>query len=323
MSAHGAHGLLQLRLRTGGRLLWELVRAEPGTALVFLALLVLGALYVGASYGTPEGGQTLLGIQAALLGFVHGGRRDSRFLVLAGRSPGRTYVVEYLFLSAPFLLLLTLHPLFLFPAVALPLLLPWLPAGLLERSLALARNRSAWRLPLPARSFEWISGLRRHGGALVLLYAAALTLSEYPGVVLAVLVLLAWCVSLFHFDGEPWIVVEAFAPTPRRFLLEKLRRSVSLHLLLSAPLAGLFLARHPSLWEILVLVLAVGTGVHAGSVLTKYALYREGRTLGIAGYVTLLVLGGALLVPPAGLFLLYRLWRMAQRNLSFHLDDLR
>ena len=319
-----AYGLLRLRVRAGGRLLGELARAEPGTALVFGVLLALGALYVGAAYGTPEGGRLLLAVQAVLLGLVHGGRKDGRFLLLAGWSPRSTYVLEYLALSAPFLLLHLLRPvpLLLLAAVALPVLLPWLPAGLLERTLRRSRSRAVWRIPLPARAFEWISGVRRQGGTLLVLYTGGAAFSGYPGAVLAAVLLVAWCVSTFHFHSEGWVMVEAFGRAPGRFLAEKVRTSLALFLAASSPLAALFLVRHPPLWGALAGVLLAASLVHAGSVLAKYALYRPGRALGTIGYLTVLALGAAVAALPVGLFLLYRLWRTAHRNLGFYVDDL-
>lgn len=318
--------LLALRLRTFWRGAAGLVRSEPVTALVFLFLAGLGGAWVAAWIGAERGCRAVAGALLAVLALVHGARGDERFLALAGHRPRRVYAVEYAALALPVVVILVAAGCaWRWPvaAAAAPLLAAALPAGGVERLIRRTRQGNVRRLRLPARSYEWAAGLRLHGTTLVLIHAAAAMLARYPGVLLACILALSWCASAFHAWGEPWIMLEVYGKRPQRFLAEKAGRSLVLFLLLCIPVSGLFLALHAALWPALAVVVAYATLVHLGSVLARYAMYRPGRQLGVAGALSILALTGALAVPPVGFFLLYRFRAIALRNLEVYLDDLR
>lgn len=306
------------------RILGELVRAEPLTALSFFVLLGLGAAYAVVPIGGGAKCGNLLSVPLLVIGLIHTGRSDTRFLHLAGRKPHRCFAAEYLILSIPVAVLLIGQgcawkwPL---AAVIAPLLIAILPAGSLLRILGRKPDRAPRRLPIPARSFEWITGMRLHGGALVLLYIIAGVFSSHPGVLLASLALLTWTVSLFHVFSEPRPLVEAFGKAPAAFLREKMQRSLMLFWVVSAPVGVLFVARHADLWLVLATVLFGTSLVHAGSVLARYATYREGAQARVMGPLSIFALTAAVLVLPVGLFLLYRFWRLALRNMENYLYD--
>ena len=316
--------ILVLRVRTLRRAVAGLARAEPGTALLFALLLAMGGYRLWGWMGSAQGSRAVLAAQIALLALVHTGRQDARFLRLAGRSPRRTYLLEYATLSLPFLLLGAVAPL---PAVlaasaGAPLLFAWLPAGGAKRLLRWSRNRPVQRLPLPARAFEWTSGVRRYGGGIALVYLAAAALSGYPAVALGGIVLLGWCVSLFYLDGEGHELLEAFRRRPAELLRFKVTQGLALFAVLCLPLAALFIARHPALAGMLALVLAGSAAIVAGAVLTKYAVYREGGRAAVVGPLAVLVLTASLALPPVAAFLLFRFWRIGVDNLGAYVNDL-
>jgi hypothetical protein len=274
--------------------------------------------------GSVQGSRAVLAAQIALLALVHTGRQDARLLRLAGRSPRRTCLLEYATLSIPFWLLGAVAPVpaLLAASAGAPLLFAWLPAGGAEQLLRWSRNRPVRRLPLPARAFEWTSGVRRYGGGVSVVYAAAAALSGYPAVVLGGIVLLGWCVSLFYLDGEGHELLEAFRRGPAELLRFKVMQGLALFAALCLPLVALFVVRHPALTGMLALVLAGSAVIVAGAVLTKYAVYREGGRAVVVGPLAVLVLTVSLALPPVAAFLLFRFWRTGVVNLRAYLDDI-
>jgi len=316
--------ILVLRARTLRRAVAGLARAEPGTALLFALLLAMGGYRLWGWMGTAQGSRAILAAQIVLLALVHAGRQDARFLRLAGRSPQRTYLLEYATLSLPFWLLGLIAPVpaILAASAGAPLLFALVPAGGVERLLTWSRNRPVQRLPLPARAFEWTSGVRRYGGGMIVVYPSVAALSGYPAVVLGGIVLLGWCVSLFYLDGEGHELLEAFRRRPAELLRFKVMQGLALYAALCLPLVALFVARHPALAGVLALVLAGSAAIVAGAVLTKYAVYREGGRAAVVGPLAVLVLTASLALPPVAAFLLFRFWRIGVVNLGAYLDDL-
>ncbi|HEX8454557.1 MAG TPA: hypothetical protein VF647_20925 [Longimicrobium sp.] len=316
--------ILVLHVRTLRRALAGLARAEPGTALLFALLLAMGGYRLWGWMGSARGSRAILAAQIVLLALVHTGRQDARFLRLAGRDPHRTYLLEYITLSLPFWLLGLIAPVpaLLAASAGAPLLLAWLPAGGAQRLVTWSRSRPVQRLPLPARAFEWTSGVRRYGGAITVAYLAAAVLSGYPAVALGGIVLLAWCVSLFYLDGEGHELLEAFRRPAAELLRFKVMQGLALYAALCLPLVVLFMVRHPALAGMLALVLAGSAAIVAGAILTKYAVYREGGRAAVVGPLAVLVLTASLALPPVAAFLLFRFWRIGVVNLGAYLDDL-
>lgn len=318
-SAHAPSrpGLLALRARMLARGVLSLARTESFTLIGFVVLASVGALALAARMGTEGGARIVVALLLAVVSLVHGGRTDAKFLLLAGRDPRRVFAAEYAALALPAVLVLLATG---WPAAAAlagggSLLFAALPAGGAMRLLRRRSGRALLRLPLPPRAFEWISGVRRYGGGLLLIEAVAVLGSGYPTVPLAAIASLTVWAALTQLDGEPLVLVEALGGTPERFLREKVMRSLSLFAAVCAPPAAVFLLRHAALYPFLGIVLALTALAHAGSVFAKYALYRDGRRAAVAGTFTALVLVGAAAMVPVGIFLVWRLRQAALRNL--------
>lgn len=313
--------LLPLRIRAAGRILSDLARSDPLPAAGMLAALVFGVWHLLGTVQTQGGAREITGASVGLLALLHLSRRDARFLTLAGHAPRRIFAAEYLILLLPVagFLLLGAEPR-LAPAVLLAgPLIALAPSG----RLSLAWARGAGRRPLfrlaPARDFEWVSGFRRSLLPLLVFYTLAIPLSAFPAGLIVLLLLATWTICGFYTEGEGWQLVQVFGLAPGAFLRAKCGRALGLWAISTAPFSILFLARHPTLWTALVIALAASAIVLGGSVLAKYAAYREGRPLGALASLVPMVLTGALLVPPVAAFLLFRLWRLAMRNLDPHL----
>lgn len=313
--------VLAVRARSFGRVLLGLPRADPVAFLFVLAFLAAAARYGWVWSRTERGSLAVAVVAVGVVALAHTGREDERFLRLAGAAHRRVFAAEYLFLALPFSLLLVTgaRPAYAAGVAGAALLLPLLPSGGLRAVGPRLRPRPV-RVPLPPAAFEWISGLRRNGVAVLVVYVLALLLWRLPAASLFGPPALTWVLTEPCFvEGESWMLVEAFALPPRRFLRDKLRRSVLLFWAACSPLVLLVLVREPRAALVVALLLAGCSLVHAGGVLFRYATYHEGRRTPVAGTLTLLVLAATLALPPVALFLLYRLWRQAVRNLEPYL----
>jgi hypothetical protein len=102
--------LLQLRLRSAGRVIAALVRAEPFSSVAVLVTIGLGMwqLFV---WSHDEWGRVSVGaLNVMLLLAIHLGRRDEHFLRVAGVPHRRLFCAEYLVLSLPLAIPLVLSP---------------------------------------------------------------------------------------------------------------------------------------------------------------------------------------------------------------------
>jgi hypothetical protein len=256
---------------------------------------------------------------------VHGSRRDARWLRTAGVRTHVVFAVEYSVLATPFAVLL---------AVAAPNALlaavPLLSAGACAMSpagglLALAARRglrAPVRMPVPADAFEWLAGLRRRWPGVLLVYAAALYLSRIESVPPLAIVALAWVAAECYADGdEGWPLVVAFRRAPAPFLRRKLALALAPFVVLAVPLVVLGIVRHPAFWPLIVLALAAGMAVLAGSVLVKYSRYEPGSRATLAIVLGAGALTASLVFPPITVLLLVRLWRQARRTVGHYLAE--
>ena len=314
--------LLQLRLRSARRVTVHLIRAEPFASVAVLVAIGF-ALWRLSAWSHHEGGQWRVGaLNIVLLLAVHHARQDERFLRIAGVPHRRLFCAEYLLLSLPFAIPLALssRPEFAGIGISGALLFPLLPTSLvpLARFQQLQR-RTPFPLPLPVTAFEWIAGVRRIAVGVLLLYVVAVLFSGFPIVLGATLLLLALAPPMFYHDAEESTLVEVFALSPEHFLRQKVGRSVALLWALSAPVVTLFLLRHPTLWYVPLLILPICSVLLTGSILIKYAVYREGRRASVAVTLGVSLLAGTLVIPPVAALLLYRLWKQSVRNLGPYL----
>lgn len=314
--------LLNLRVRVAKRIVVDLVRSDPLPAAGVLVALVVGAWYILGAVRTGEGARELVAAAVGLLVLFHLSRRDARFLMLAGHAPRRVFAAEYMILLLPVggLLALGAQPWLTPVALFAGALVTLIPSGRLAFGRARAADRRPRFTPAPVSAFEWVAGLRRTILPLVLLYMLAIPFSAAPAGPVALLILVTWMVCEFYTESEGWQLVQVFGLAPGAFLRAKIGRALGLWAILTVPLIALFLARHPALWPVLVVALTGSAAVLAGSVLAKYAAYRAGRSWGAFGSLVPIVLTGTLLIPPIAAFLLFRLWRLATRNLAPYLD---
>lgn len=151
------HSVLWIRFQSIRRTTAALLRAEPFSTVMVFAVVAAGFWRLSILVADAEGRWAVAVSVIAFLLIVHTGRRDERFLRLAGVPHRRLFCAEYLLLALPFTILLAFSsgPAVAGVGIAGAMLLPWLPAGLLPRFLnQQAQRRTPFALPLPATCFE-------------------------------------------------------------------------------------------------------------------------------------------------------------------------
>lgn len=313
--------LLSLRVRAAGRILADLVRSDPLPAAGVLVALAVGAWYLFGAVQTEGGARKLAVAGVILLALLHLSRRDARFLTLAGHAPRRVFAAEYQILLLPVAggLALSAEP-WLAPVVqSAGLLMALMPSGRISPASLRGTDRRPIIRLAPASDFEWVAGLRRSLFPLLVLYGLAIPLSAFPAGPIVLQLFATWVICGFYTEGEGWQLVQVFGLAPGAFLRAKIGRTLGLWTIAIAPFVALFLARHPMHWPVLAIALTGSAAVLSGSLLAKYAAYREGWAFGAFGPLIPMILTGALLIPPVAAFLLFRLWRLATRNLDPYL----
>lgn len=313
--------ILILRVRATGRIALHLLRSDPLLAAGVLAGLIFGAWYLWGVAQTGVGARKMAAAGVALVALLHLSRRDARFLTLAGQAPRHLFAVEYLILLIPVagLLVLGAEPWLAPLALSAGPLITLAPAGRLSSAWVRGAGRRPLPTPVPATDFEWVSGIRRSILPFAVLYLLAIPSSAIPAGPIVLLLIVTWLACGYYTEGEGWQLIQVFGLGPGAFLRAKVGRAIGMWALVVAPLAILFLARHPALWPALAVALTGSAAVLAGSVLAKYSIYQEGRSLGAFGSLVPIVLTGALLIPPIAIYLFLRLWRLAARNLDHYL----
>lgn len=313
---------LSLRARSAYRVVAALARTDPLAAVAFAATGAVCLWYLATTGRARASAGELAAAGLGVVVSIQLSRRDARWLALAGLPPRGVFAAEYFLLLLPLAAGLALvgDP---WLGAAIPFagsIVALLPTGVLPGLLARGADRRPIPIPVPARSFEWIAGLRRSLVAIGVVYLLAVPASAIPAGPIVLILLGTWTSCGFYTDFEGRPMLRAYEARPGAFLRTKIMRALGAWAILIAPIAAAFLIRHPMLWPYLGVAVAGCGVVLAGCVLLKYAAYREGLRMGAMGALAPLILAVALVVPPIAFFLLVRLWRLAEDNLRAHLD---
>lgn len=311
--------LLRLRLRAAARAAAAVGRAEPAWAAALLALLGIAAAFAWTLPRSPVGAIRLATAGLAVPVLVHGFRRDARLLTLSGHRPRRVFALDYVGLTMPVAAVLLAQgrtaaaAALLVAAAALPLL----PAG---RAGAFARRGRRRRALGPHWAFEWVAGLRAAWFPLALVYGLGVLFSAIPALwsLMLVLATLVACGFYTEAEGHQLVVVEEMGPA--RFLRAKVGRALAAWAVMVSPLVLVYAVRGSGAWLVPGAAIVASAVILAGSVVAKYAAYREGRRMGALGTLVPLLLAASVVFLPAALVLLPRLWRAARINLEPYLN---
>lgn len=310
---------LKIRLRMLVRFLEEL-----GFVYIFIGLLI-SLPFLIPFIGLVKyvyGGFIYFAIQLFLLLSIHSGRKDKKFLTLVSEKPLSIYVVEYLLLSIPFILLIsfTKHWYLSAAVLAVCVIIPLLNISFSKKKLHLPT------IPfIPNSAFEWKSGLRISYIYFILIWLAGAGLSFLVGAVPVAIILLNLVTASFYMESEPKLLLEVFEKPPSAFLWFKIKQALLLFFVVISPLVLLFLIFHLQYWYVIAYILFAATLLLVFSILQKYAFYEENVNASSRNSLLLFFAFLAFYIPllifllPVMFMLGYRFYKKSLQNLSPHL----
>jgi hypothetical protein len=145
-----------------------------------------------------------------------------------------------------------------------------------------------WNIKIPInnpRSFEWISGFRRYFIIIIPIYFLILAFSFKAYVAPVGLILLSIIVSGFYYYGESREFIELFSFNYRKFLVNKIKLSVTYLLVLLMPIVIISLIFQYETWYYIIGAIIVATLIQIITIIFKYALFAENSDLGRNGLI--------------------------------------
>ena len=297
----------------------KFIREIPVIYLILLTVILLIAGIALFEFSKePKGGLTTVAVLLALLSLLQLRRKDYHFILHAEEKAWKVFCVDYLLLSLPVILILLLH-FYWYSALIIPLGC----VGISFIKQPFHRTKQGVSVPkwLPAEAFEIRSGIRQHGGLLLVLYISAWIGLFLPFASLASLWFLTVFISeMFRYSESQQILFTTELPA-RRFLNRKLFLNLRLILYAIVPLCVVYVCLYPAHWW---LILSVLIGITLNILLfvtTKYAYYWPDTKI-TAGQVPITIAMLSIFMPmltPVILFFLIRNYLAACRNLNTYL----
>ncbi|MBI1184962.1 hypothetical protein GC194_11865 [bacterium] len=254
---------------------WYRFLGELGPFRVFF-LLVLFSLFLRFVWLQFVDGNGVLGLSFALFPFViQQGRKDHHLLQLASLKSAMVYGFLYLVISLPVMLMFLLfgHYYLLAALLAVCALVPFMPGKKI--------SIDHWFINLgnflPKEYFEWRSGLRQYGLALIVLFISGLALSVFRGAVPVIIFFITLNTAVFYLHAESKELLTAMSSSAKGLLFRKIKGFLLIFYLLILPLVLLDLYFHPELWPVILYVIVVSFFAGTNAILFKYAAYRQGE----------------------------------------------
>jgi hypothetical protein len=291
----------------------------PIPYLIILLLIAGIAFYViHALLEKPAGTILYATLLTATVALVHLRRRDYHFVCMVDEHPWRVFFIDYLLFTTPLLLPLICRG----QVIAI--------AAIVAAYAAISRIQQPYRkttkgfpVPsfIPTKAFEVRTLIRRKGWLLALFYLAACAGLPLP---YASFIPLWLCIAVL-FEGlrdcEPKALLNVYELPPKQFLHDKIRLTVGLYCLATAPICLIYTLLHPTHWPLALTFLTLAALNVMLFITSKYALYEPGRKI-VSGQISISLSLIAIFVPlltPLTLFLLIRYYLMAQKTLTPYL----
>ncbi len=259
-------------------------------------------------------------VSSSLLIFLHFVRNDKEFLNTYSSSTFILFLLEYLILSIPLIVLLIVH--FHWESLSIILLAILLVPLIKWKRSSKAINNKIIQL-IPYDFYEWKSGVRKYFYPFLLLWLGILFGSFQFAVVPIGLVIL-WLVIFSFFEiNEPASFLIALELPPKEFLFLKVKRQVMMYNQLALPLIFVYYIFHYNEWFLPIVELSILMVLNIYIVILKYAFYQPNEKS--AASQTLSSLGVlSIFIPfliPALFILIIRFYFKAIDNLNFYLND--
>ncbi|WP_211093284.1 hypothetical protein [Flammeovirga agarivorans] len=289
-------------------------------SLLFLSIIV-GSYYV-LFLKTESSDFSLISslVSSSLLVFLHFVRNDKEFLNTFSSSTFIFFLLEYLILSIPLIVLLIVHfhwlPLsIILLAILLVPLIKW------KRSSKAINNKIIQLIPYDF--YEWKSGVRKYFYPFLLLWLG-IFFGSFQFAVVPIGLVVLWLVIFSFFEvNEPASFLIALELPPKEFLFLKVKRQVMMYNQLALPLIFVYYIFHYNEWFLPIVELSILMVLNIYIVILKYAFYHPNEKS--AASQTLSSLGVlSIFIPfliPALFILIIRFYFKAIDNLNFYLND--
>jgi hypothetical protein len=309
--------ILKIRLLQFYQILLEL-----GLLRVFflLGLLIFALFYLFSNVSKGENIDFVSGFFILLVLSIHLKRKDKAFLYINVLNPYKIFLIEYLLVSSPIMVLLFYFGFWQYALIIITFLIfiSFVKIGI--RIASINTKIQEW---IPNDNFEWKSGVRRNLLVFIPLYLVGLTTSFYPASVPVILLILTVVILNFYDNPEPVDILISKELAPKPFLKEKLLKHLITYFIFSLPLVILFMVFNAGYYYIILFEYIVLSILLLYSILLKYAYYRPNVKSGATKIFTNIgVL--SILVPfllPIVLVLIIKFAFQANQNLKFYLDD--
>lgn len=280
---------------------------------------------------------------AIITGFIllsiHASRKDKRFLKLNFNRSYLIFLVEYVTLVFPIIVVFCFFKdwkniivICLF-CVLIPRIYLNLGLGNVSSLIKILLNPFSSNLnfklniKIPInnpRLFEWLSGFRRYFIIIIPIYLLFLAFSFKEYVAPIGLVILSIIVSGFYYYGESREFIELFSWNHKTFLVQKIKLSVRYLLVLLMPIVFISLIFQPGTWNYIIGAIIIATLIQIITIVFKYALFTENTDLGRNGIIVSLNII-CILVPflwPLPIIMGIKYYFKAQNNLKKYLNDI-
>jgi hypothetical protein len=233
--------------------------------------------------------------------------------------PYQLYLIEYHIISIPFYVNFLLHTHWVeaFSAFTGVSLIPLLGFSLnSESSISQQLNF------IPTEAFEWKSGLRKNSVRILLLYILAIALFQFPLVSFLVIIIFTFLVTAFYNESESRQMVEVFDLSPRKFILMKWKKQLTLFWVGCLPLVLICLFANKEYWYVLLAIILISSIIQLLSIHLKYTLYEPGTI--IDKDIFMVIYFFSLFVPffvPVPLIMLFIYYHKSISNLKNYLHD--
>lgn len=250
---------------------------------------------------------------------IHFSRKDKKMLKALEISRWRLYVIEYVFISFPFLLIFILTDSYLYALITLSFIAF---VSCLNFNISFTKKRFSLSLNfIPATLFEWKSGLRKTWFYILFLFFTGIVFSKHIFIIPLYFAVISIIVASYYFESEPRSFVACLNYSPRKFLVQKIISALKFYSFLAIPMFILFLFMHIENLFLLLFVLASSYLIVGLSIILKYAFYEPCRRLD-NNLIIISLCVFCFLVPYLAaipIILLFIYYRKAQKNLKLYL----
>lgn len=300
--------------------LWKIIRDIPLLYLILIpGMLGFAGIYLFSAIKDKNTAIVISLLFLFLVLLIQDRRKDYRFIHLIAAYPPKIFFLEYLLLSLPLLLVLSVHG-------------HWIIAGSVFSGIVLIalkkqagfRMKSGFTLPgfVSYSLFEIRCGVRQYGLYLLIIYLIAWGTLPFLYVSLGVFWLLTLSLSDMFRTSEPLNIICAPELPPAGFLHRKLKINLAAFLCVITPLCLIYLPVHPEAWWLSLYYLIYMTTNVALVVVSKYAYYSPGEKI-MGGQIAIIISFFCVAIPilfPLTLFYLIKNYLAARRNLKIYLD---